>query len=244
MPYRGAGENTPSCVPPQEGRAWKLLCYHLVIAEQVPLEDDGELGTMVFPSPFRKAKGGCHWGRVRNRAMDKMRTIKTTLKTIHSGREEGFTLVELMIVVAIVAILGAVATPAYINYINRVKQSEATSQLLTARIEMEEFYSDHNAYPTAIGCLPTFKGNDACLADCSSCTVTSYKNTSGACDGKGCYTYRLVGVPTASYYKIAATRKIYSYAQADEVIIESTSQVPAVSNTDALKFSVYKWLLE
>jgi len=176
--------------------------------------------------------------------MDIRRSLKSALKASPSGQAEGFTLVELMIVVAMIAILAAVATPSYINYINRVKQSEATSQLLTARIEMEEYYADHNAYPVAIGCLPSFKGNDGCLADCATCTVKSYKSTSGACDGKGCYTYSLVGTPPATYYKIAATRKIYSYAPEDKVTIEAGSQVPTIANTDALKFSVYKWLLE
>ena len=41
----------------------------------------------------------------------------------------GFTLTELMVVVAIVAILAVVATPAYINYINRTKQGQAVGFL-------------------------------------------------------------------------------------------------------------------
>jgi type IV pilus assembly protein PilE len=173
-----------------------------------------------------------------------MRSTESASSTTCFNREAGFTLVELMVVVAIVGILAAVATPAYVNYINRVKQSEATSLLLTGRIEMEEFYADNNRYAGTIGCLPSFKGNDGCLANCSTCTVESYKNTSGACDGKGCYTYSLTDNSTATYYKIVATRKIYSYAQPDEVTIESGSQVPTIVNTDALKFSVYQWLFE
>jgi type IV pilus assembly protein PilE len=166
------------------------------------------------------------------------------MESLRSKREAGFSLVELMVVVAMVAILAAVGTPSYINYINRVKQSEATSQLLTARIEMEEFYADNNRYAGTIGCLPSFKGNDACLSNCGSCTSTSYRNASGACDGRGCYTYRIAGTLTTSYYRIAATRRIYSYAPEDAVYINTTSQVPVVANTDALKFSVYKWLFE
>jgi len=173
-----------------------------------------------------------------------MRSAPSVSNTTGFNREAGFTLVELMIVVAIVGILAAVATPAYVNYINRVKQSEATSLLLTGRIEMEEFYADHNRYAGTIGCLPSFKGNDGCLANCSTCTVTSYRNASGACNGRGCYTYRLAGTLTSSYYRIAATRKVYSYAPEDVVSINANNQVPQIANTDALKFSVYKWLFE
>ena len=70
--------------------------------------------------------------------------------------KRGFTLVELVVVVAIVAILAAVATPAYINYVNRTKQGQAASMLLTARLEMEEFYTDNGHYASSIQCLPSF----------------------------------------------------------------------------------------
>jgi hypothetical protein len=55
------------------------------------------------------------------------------------------------------------------------------------------------------------------------------------------YTFRLENASNA-YYRIAATRKIYSYAATDRVFISSTTQTPVVANTAALKWSVYKWL--
>jgi type IV pilus assembly protein PilE len=143
---------------------------------------------------------------------------------IYCRPQAGFTLVELMVVVAIVAILAAVATPAYINYLNRVKQSEATSLLLTARIEMEEFFTDNNHYARTIGCLPTF-GMD--------CTRTSARSRY--------YTFTLENVSNL-YYRMAATRRIYTYARTDRVFISTSTQTPYVANVDALKFSVYKWL--
>ena len=63
-------------------------------------------------------------------------------------RSKGFTLLELMITVAIVAILAAVAIPAYNGYINTAKMSEAHNNLAAIRLAQEEFYLDNNRYFT------------------------------------------------------------------------------------------------
>jgi type IV pilus assembly protein PilE len=156
------------------------------------------------------------------------------MKSVQHHSEAGYSLVELMVVVAIVAILAAVAIPAYTNYVNRAKQSEAASLLLTSRIEMEEFYADNNRYAGTIGCLASFADTGgACLANCATCPRTSQRMRY--------YTFRLENSSNA-YYRIAATRKVYSYAATDRVFISSTSQTPVVVNTIALKWSVFKWL--
>jgi type IV pilus assembly protein PilE len=59
---------------------------------------------------------------------------------------KGFTLVELMIVVAVIAILAAVAIPAYHNHILRVRQSEAHNSLLDIKASQEMFYAQYNTY--------------------------------------------------------------------------------------------------
>jgi type IV pilus assembly protein PilE len=58
----------------------------------------------------------------------------------------GFTLIELMIVVAVVAILAAVAFPSYTNYIQRGKITEATSSLSELRLRAEKWFSDNRTY--------------------------------------------------------------------------------------------------
>lgn len=58
----------------------------------------------------------------------------------------GFTLVELMITVAIVAILAAVALPAYTDYITRSKLTEAHSHLADLRVKMEQRFQDARSY--------------------------------------------------------------------------------------------------
>jgi type IV pilus assembly protein PilE len=73
----------------------------------------------------------------------------------HPGSEPagGFTLIELMIVVAILAVLAAIALPSYSDYIQRSKISEAISNLSDMRTRMEQFYLDNRTFPTA--CVTT-----------------------------------------------------------------------------------------
>ena len=69
----------------------------------------------------------------------------------------GFTLIELMITVAIVAILAAVAMPAYNDYITRSKITDATSNLGAQRVKMEQWYQDNRTYAGAPACNTTGK---------------------------------------------------------------------------------------
>jgi len=65
--------------------------------------------------------------------------------------QKGFTLIELMIVVAIIGILAAIAIPAYQNYIARSQASEAMQLLAGAKAPMAEFYGDMGRWPGAPG---------------------------------------------------------------------------------------------
>ena len=60
--------------------------------------------------------------------------------------KQGFTLIELMITVAIVAILAAIAVPNYTDYITRSKFTEAHGMLADLRVKMEQYYQDNRRY--------------------------------------------------------------------------------------------------
>jgi type IV pilus assembly protein PilE len=59
---------------------------------------------------------------------------------------KGFTLIEVMITVAIVAILASIALPSYTSYIARAKRADARTQLLQAAQFMQRFYAANDQY--------------------------------------------------------------------------------------------------
>lgn len=75
----------------------------------------------------------------------------------------GFSLIELMIVVAIVGILGAIALPAYNDHVRKARAADALAQLSSYASRLEQFYLDNRKY-----------GDDACGISASAFSSDSY----------------------------------------------------------------------
>jgi type IV pilus assembly protein PilE len=69
-------------------------------------------------------------------------------------REQGFTLIELMVTVAIVGILAAIAYPSYRNYVIRGQVVNATNGLSAVAANMERYFQDNRTYLAANGFTP------------------------------------------------------------------------------------------
>jgi len=87
------------------------------------------------------------------------------------ARSQGITLIELMIVVVIVAILGAIAAPMYQNYVRDSRRAAAQGDIVRLQSALERYFSDNNTYVgfpicNGAGCMfPNYSPTDGDFAD-------------------------------------------------------------------------------
>lgn len=95
------------------------------------------------------------------------------------GAQRGFTLIEVMVVVAIVGILAAIALPNYADYIKRAKIIEATAGLSDLRQRMEQYFLDNRKYTgfcaSAFGLAAVQPSVKAFVLDCPNETASTYQ---------------------------------------------------------------------
>ncbi|WP_426338313.1 type IV pilin protein [Pseudoduganella sp. S-14] len=91
-------------------------------------------------------------------------------------RQAGFTLIEMMVTVAIIAILAAVAIPAYGDYIKTGRLPQATNNLASMRAKLEQYFQDNRSYDGACvaGTIAALPQADDFVYSCPTLTPTTY----------------------------------------------------------------------
>lgn len=118
--------------------------------------------------------------------------------------QKGFTLIELMIVVAIIGILAAIALPAYQDYTARSQMSEALSLAGGARTAVTEFWSTEGQFPSTnasagLAAAADISGSyvDNVNVGTTPGTIIATMNASGVASGLASTTLTLSAVTTA-----------------------------------------------
>jgi len=123
-----------------------------------------------------------------------MKTVSTSVR--HGKLQRGFTLIELMVVVAIIGILTAIAYPSYMNHVIKTRRGNAGACLMELAQWMERNYTTCLAYnKTGTGCGTTV--NTAALppAACTFDLNTSYSFTIAATPALSANVYQLNATP-------------------------------------------------
>ena len=138
-------------------------------------------------------------------------------------RQAGFTLIELMIVVIIVAVLAAFAFPQYRDYVIRSNRAVAKSLLLQVADRQEQFFTDRKRYATDL--------TDLGYPGAASFAVDTGSKMTGAATGDSIYQIALTDA-TATSFTLTAT-PVNGQAQDDECVTMTLDEASARDSTPA-----------
>jgi type IV pilus assembly protein PilE len=115
-------------------------------------------------------------------------------------RLRGFTLIEIMITVAIIGILSAIAIPSYRDYVTRGRIPQATNNLSALRVKMEQYFQDNRTYVGACvaNTVAELPPADDFTYTCPTLTATTYTLTATGGTRMSGFTYSINQLNTRS----------------------------------------------
>lgn len=130
----------------------------------------------------------------------------------------GFTLIELMVVIAILGILATIAVPQYNGYILKSKLTEGFNNLSDLRTRLEQFYQDNRMYADAAGVCGKDAGGTVRVA-MPTTPVVKY------------FTYTCTSTNAGQGFLLSATGQGFTYTLT-ETNVKATTTVPAGYTTN------------
>ncbi len=132
---------------------------------------------------------------------------------MNKTQNKGFTLIELMIVVAIIGILASIAYPSYQEYVLRARRGDAKATLLSVQLAQEKYRANNVSYGTLI--------NLGLSAGTTMISPDEY------------YNITIPAAPTASAYSITATPKSPHADAKCATLVINQDGVKTATGTDA-----------
>ncbi len=149
-----------------------------------------------------------------------------------AARQQGFTLLEVLVVVVIVGILGALALPSFFDQIRKSRRADAITEIYRASQAQERFRASNTAYSANLGTLPAVS---ALRLFTSTVAITTYNMPSGyysiTVDQTSGVRYRLTATALGSQLRDTRCRTLVMDVNGGTISYTSTNSAATADNS-------------
>ncbi|MCN4143927.1 MAG: prepilin-type N-terminal cleavage/methylation domain-containing protein [Thiohalomonas sp.] len=149
------------------------------------------------------------------------------------NKQTGFTLIELMIVVAVVGILAGIALPSYQESVAKSKRADAQGALLSLSASMERYFTENNTYCGS--------DNGGAVGTCVNADIPAFFSSQVPVDGGTAYYNLTISLVSPSSYTLTATRTGSMAADKCGDFTLTNTNVQAIANQTAGVLAANCW---